>query len=748
MARHPPLDAQSPLLYGSLGKGSLARSSAAVPAEYEAYLSTYQQRFLRREARDLRFLGSGAMAAAGFHTSSSPRILLRAASDAAAVPTMREDGTAAAAAEEKKVRQKAKKAEASAEDCDEAVVGLSSVSARAKAANEAMRKGKGIFRASYLLLLALAQNARHLALQVPPALRAVRGMSREDWVRKLASWRTAAWETLQHYWVGTKLLAADVRISSRLLFKMAKGKELSRRERQQLTRTSADIFRLVPFAVFIIVPLAEFALPVFLRLFPNMLPSTFQDKMQEEEKLKKALKARLEMAKFLQETVGEMAKEVKGSRSGDAKKNAEALTQFMQKVRKGVRVTNEEIIKFASLFNDELTLDRLSRPRLISMCKYMGLQTFGTDAYLRYILRAKLKWIKEDDKQIMDEGVNSLTEGELRAALRERGMLGLRSVDDMRQQLRDWLDLSLTRAVPSSLLILSRAFLVAGKLKPEEVLQTTLSSLPDQVVEAVGASATPEDAVAERKRKLERLKEEEKLIKEEEAKDSLRQQLEEEQSRDVALDDMRVTTVRAAKARDLVKKKALEKREDLCKISAALATLAAGSSVAKERADFLRLVENEISLYNTAAAVEKRDGPEAAMDAYRAARQELAGGGGGGADGGVGGGDEQSGDEVSSALITRVDSMLHKLEKELDAVDAKIGNRWKILDTDSDGKVTPEEVASAAAYLKKSLGSDPVQELIASLAKDHEGKILVEDIVRLGSSEDPQHFEERKAAKH
>ena len=87
---------------------------------------------------------------------------------------------------------------------------------------------------------------------------------------------------MQHYWLGTKLLWADVRISSRLLLKLAGGKSLSRRERQQLTRTTADIFRLVPFAVFVIVPFMEFLLPVFLKLFPNMLPSTFQDKMKEE----------------------------------------------------------------------------------------------------------------------------------------------------------------------------------------------------------------------------------------------------------------------------------------------------------------------------------------------------------------------------------------------------------------------------------------------------------------------------------
>lgn len=45
----------------------------------------------------------------------------------------------------------------------------------------------------------------------------------------------------------------------------------------QLVRTTADIFRLVPFLVFVIVPFAEFLLPVVLKFFPGMLPSTFQE---------------------------------------------------------------------------------------------------------------------------------------------------------------------------------------------------------------------------------------------------------------------------------------------------------------------------------------------------------------------------------------------------------------------------------------------------------------------------------------
>ena len=39
---------------------------------------------------------------------------------------------------------------------------------------------------------------------------------------------------LHHYWDGTKLLAAEVRISSQLALKMAAGYELSRRENKQV----------------------------------------------------------------------------------------------------------------------------------------------------------------------------------------------------------------------------------------------------------------------------------------------------------------------------------------------------------------------------------------------------------------------------------------------------------------------------------------------------------------------------------
>ncbi|KAI9196421.1 hypothetical protein LWI28_023789 [Acer negundo] len=600
-----------------------------------------------------------------------------------------------------------KRKEASAEECDQAVEGLSSAKAKAKAKKlqESQKVAKTVLQRTWATLIGIG-----------PALRAVASMSREDWAKKLVHWKHEFVSTLQHYWLGLKLLWADVRISSRLLLKLAGGKSLSRRERQQLTRTTADIFRLVPVAVFIIVPFMEFLLPVFLKLFPNMLPSTFQDKMKEQEALKRRLNARIEYAKFLQDTVKEMAKEVQNSRSGEIKKTAKDLDDFLNKVRRGAGVSNEEILGFAKLFNDELTLDNISRPRLVNMCKYMGISPFGTDAYLRFMLRKRLQWIKNDDMLIQAEGVESLSEAELCEDCTERGMLGLLSVEEMRQQLRDWLDLSLNYSVPSSLLILSRAFTVSGKLRPEEAVRATLSSLPDEVVGTVGVTALPsEDSVSERRRKLEYLAMQEELIKEEEQKEEkeLAKMKESKGSEeDVALKEITVPT--ASEAQEHARARTLEMQEQLCKLSQALAVLASASSVSSEREEFLSLVNKEIELYNSMVEKEGTDDEKDAMKAYRAARDES---------------DHYAevaeGDEVSSALVDKVDAMLHNLEKEIDDVDAIIGDRWQLLDRDHDGKVTSEEVASAALYLKDTLGKQGVQELISNLSKDRDGKILV-----------------------
>lgn len=55
---------------------------------------------------------------------------------------------------------------------------------------------------------------------------------KEEERKKLTLWQKVKKEAA-HYWDGTKLLAAEVKISSKLALKMAAGYELSRRENRQ-----------------------------------------------------------------------------------------------------------------------------------------------------------------------------------------------------------------------------------------------------------------------------------------------------------------------------------------------------------------------------------------------------------------------------------------------------------------------------------------------------------------------------------
>ena len=93
-------------------------------------------------------------------------------------------------------------------------------------------------------------------------------MSRAEWRHAVAHGWHHFKDEMSHYWMGTKLLWVEVKIASRLLFKTLRGEQLTRRERRQMTRTTADVFRLVPFAAFVLIPFMEFLLPVALKVFP------------------------------------------------------------------------------------------------------------------------------------------------------------------------------------------------------------------------------------------------------------------------------------------------------------------------------------------------------------------------------------------------------------------------------------------------------------------------------------------------
>ena len=335
---------------------------------------------------------------------------------------------------------------------------------------------------------------------------------------------------VNHYWTGSKLLWSEMKIASQILSNLLGGGGMTRRERIQLLRTTQDVFRLVPFSLFIIIPFMELLLPFALKLFPNMLPSTFEDQNKKKMSMRKELQMRLAVAEFMQETLKDMAQKKKRSLAGSSEEDAGAgeLISFMDKARTGDAISNDDVVRIARLFKDELTLDNISRPQLVSMCRYMGLQPYGADVFLRFQLRVKLNSIKEDDRSILWEGIDSLNTLELREACRDRGM---RSLDmthfRLKKQLNEWLQLSIQKNIPISLMIMSRAFNItvehdgdesAVAESAEDLLKRSMSSLDlDMVNEVVIAAATATEADTEeiQKRKLESLIFQKELMMEE-----------------------------------------------------------------------------------------------------------------------------------------------------------------------------------------------------------------------------------------
>lgn len=215
--------------------------------------------------------------------------------------------------------------------------------------------------------------------------------------------------------------------------------------------------------------------------------------------------------------------------------SAGSMLEFLKKARNGERIPPDVIIRYATYFKDDLTLDNMPRMQLINMCKYMGIQPYGSDSFLRFQLRHKIRVLKEDDQRILWEGIETLTKQELREACQERGMrsTGL-SKEAYRRSLQEWLNLSVNRDLPIALLIMSRSFFLQDEMfesqptneeKSLAGLADAISGMDKEILnEVILEVATTEEKRSDpdvRKIKLEVLSQQNELIrKEEEAREA------------------------------------------------------------------------------------------------------------------------------------------------------------------------------------------------------------------------------------
>ncbi|KAI8828147.1 LETM1-like protein-domain-containing protein [Chytriomyces cf. hyalinus JEL632] len=557
-----------------------------------------------------------------------------------------------------------------------------------------------------------------------------------------------------HIYLGMKLLAAETRISSRLLVKLMKGIALSRREGLQLKRTVADLLRLVPMMIIILIPFLELALPLLLYIFPNMLPSTFESKFQAEEKKKKLLKVRLEMAKFLQETVAEV------SVTGTARaQKAKEFSDFFQKYRTtGILAPTDQVLAIAKKFQDDLTLNSLSRPQLISMARYMNQNAFGTDAYLRSQINDQLVSLKRDDSLIAKEGVDNLTIPELQTACNNRGIkiVGV-SPARLKSELMQWLDLHLTHGVPGSLLILSRAFTISEKIPTSsdealkgsaEALQQTLSALPQQVVHEAQLQVSEVAGTATRSQKLNVIKEQEELIE-----DELEQDKEIAAANAVEASSAAAASAAAAAAEPALAASSVPSQPTVSTstttesatpaATAAAATNATAATAVKANSDSesvsnqvdipkdqLKKVGDAIKVMVSGSALDdvkaELQGLKEETKEYREDIDELKQL------------TQKEPPRTVSAVSSRVNKMIASLEAEIAKIDSEIGSSMNVIQPDAAGNLSVEELQNALNLIKDNPGDERIKKIVKRLDRDGDGVVTIPEVLAFVSEVEMQ----------
>ncbi|XP_042900197.2 mitochondrial proton/calcium exchanger protein [Parasteatoda tepidariorum] len=475
----------------------------------------------------------------------------------------------------------------------------------------------------------------------------------------------------------------------------------------------------------------ELLLPVFLKFFPSMLPSTFQTKSATELKFKKNLRMKIEMAKFLQDTLDELAVSSKGDSHSDT---AKEFVTFFDKIRStGEQATNVEILKFSKLFEDEVTLENLSRPQLIALCRLLELQPIGTNNFLRFQLRNKIRNLRADDRMIQKEGIENLTITEVQAACRARGMRALGIPEHrLRSSLLQWLELSLNEKIPPSLLLLSRALYLPENVPTTDQLKVTLSSLPETATTETKFKIGEMEGKVDNKTKLELIKKEEAEIRKE-AEEIKQQELDKQKlqqktdletaDKDMLIDKAPVLDVLSGKTiaakSDEIKKEEELSREDFEEIENAL------ENIASEKNKLL-IEKEEIEDLKEEMAEYKQDIEELKDVVLETGHKEIR--------------ESKAASRLSNKvnkMVSKMDGLIHNLTEEKVNLEQQIQDKEKEGVTplkERDDIVSINDLVTAIRKIRKVSDESKLQQIAEVLEKldvDRDGSVEIDDLLKV-----------------
>jgi LETM1 and EF-hand domain-containing protein 1 len=87
--------------------------------------------------------------------------------------------------------------------------------------------------------------------------------------------------------------------------------------------------------------------------------------------------------------------------------------------------------------------------------------------------------------------------------------------------------------------------------------------------------------------------------------------------------------------------------------------------------------------------------------------------------------------QPSNPLSKKIRAMITKIDKQLEAYDAKVGSSLQMITCDSQGKIPVHDLERALRVIKHAPGEDEIEGLVRKLDVDHDGYVLLEHVLGL-----------------
>jgi len=216
---------------------------------------------------------------------------------------------------------------------------------------------------------------------------------------------------------GSKSLFQDYKRSRDIKAQYVFGHELyqlaPRQDIVHVRKTSAELRKAAPVLVAFWIPIVGYTVPLVCFAFPSILPNALKSQTQRENEMRKQLANREKITSEVLNRLKEVMKDYPAY--ADELKLAEyGSPTFLENVKDEATRSN-----LYQLFDSNI--DTLSSRSIGSFVSYLNIGGYLPPSFYEKKLAEYLEFIRVDDYKLRNEGLEKLTEDELRDALFARG---------------------------------------------------------------------------------------------------------------------------------------------------------------------------------------------------------------------------------------------------------------------------------------------------------------------------------------